>query len=136
WGGTTRLPRTIGLTRALPILLGGMTMPPRKALKAGLIDEVVRPEALLAAARRLVQTKPQKKAPALLDRTIAKYAKLRDKVLAKAEAQTRKLTYDNYPAPMKLIEVLRAGYSHGEAVGFEAERRALVDLSETDATKN
>src|SRR5436309_393295 len=58
WGGTTRLPRTIGLTRALPILLAGQTMPPRKALRAGLVDEVVRPEALLAAARRLVQSTP------------------------------------------------------------------------------
>ena len=56
WGGTTRLPRMIGLTRALPILLGGLTMPPRKALKAGLVDEVVRPEALLSAARRLLST--------------------------------------------------------------------------------
>ena len=45
WGGTTRLPRMIGLRRALPILLAGKTMPPRKAQKAGLVDEVVRPEA-------------------------------------------------------------------------------------------
>jgi ribosomal protein L40E len=38
----------IGLTKALPILLAGKTMPPRKAMKAGLVDEVVRPEALRA----------------------------------------------------------------------------------------
>src|SRR2546421_2655510 len=54
WGGTTRLPRTIGLTKALPILLAGMTMTPRKAARSGLVDEVGRPEALLAAARRLL----------------------------------------------------------------------------------
>src|SRR5438094_185347 len=71
WGGTTRLPRTIGLTKALPILLAGQTMPPRKALRAGLVDEVVRPEALLSAARRLVQTKPAKHRPKLLDRVLA-----------------------------------------------------------------
>ena len=39
WGGTTRLTRLIGLTRALPILLAGKTMPPRKAQKAGLIND-------------------------------------------------------------------------------------------------
>src|SRR5207249_4376886 len=136
WGGTTRLPRTIGLTRALPVLLAGQTMPPRKALRAGLVDEVVRPEALLSAARRLVTSKPARHRPKLLDRILAGNAKLRDRVLAKAEAQTRKTTYDNYPAPIKLIEALRTGYSRGEAAGFEPERRGLVELSETDATKN
>src|SRR5213083_2287470 len=77
WGGTTRLPRTIGITKALPILLAGQTMPPRKALRAGLVDEVVRPEALLSAARRLVQTKPARHRPKLLDRIIAASAALR-----------------------------------------------------------
>ena len=54
WGGTTRLPRLIGMTRRLSLLLTGKTLPPKKARKMGLIDEAVRPEALLAAAKRLV----------------------------------------------------------------------------------
>src|SRR6478609_9483381 len=54
WGGTVRMPRRIGLANALPLLLAGKTMPPRKAKKAGIVDEVVRPEALLAAAKRVV----------------------------------------------------------------------------------
>src|SRR2546429_38685 len=82
-------PRRIGLTRALPILLGGQTMPPRKALKAGLIDEVVRPEALLGAARRLVLTKPPRRKLKLLDRIVGSNSALRERVLASAEAQTR-----------------------------------------------
>src|SRR5205085_11831796 len=70
WGGTTRLPRLIGLTRALPILLAGQTMSPRKALRRGLVDEVVRPEALVSAARRLVMTRPHMKRLGMLDRTL------------------------------------------------------------------
>jgi len=31
WGGTTRLPRLIGLRKALPLLLTGKTLPPKKA---------------------------------------------------------------------------------------------------------
>src|SRR5437870_2760689 len=42
WGGTVRLPRLIGLASAMPLLLAGKTMPPRKALKAGDVDEVGR----------------------------------------------------------------------------------------------
>src|SRR5688500_300165 len=77
WGGTTRLPRAIGLTKALPILLAGQTMTPRKAARSGLVDEVVRPEALLAAARRLLQTKPQPRHPKRLDRVLARVPALR-----------------------------------------------------------
>src|SRR5580765_5494757 len=81
WGGTTRLPRVIGLTRALPILLGGQTMPPRKALKAGLVDEVVRPEALVSAARRLLNSGNGRRKPGRFDRTIAMMPPLRNRVL-------------------------------------------------------
>src|SRR6185295_13427511 len=82
WGGTTRLPRLIGLTRALPILLGGQTMPPRKALKAGLVDDVVRPEALVSAARRLLNSGTGRRKPGRFDRTIAMMPALRNKILA------------------------------------------------------
>src|SRR3954447_9997838 len=68
WGGTVPLPRTIGLAAALPLLLAGKTMPPRKAQKAGIVDEVVRPEALLLAARRLATGGPRRHGPSKVQR--------------------------------------------------------------------
>jgi 3-hydroxyacyl-CoA dehydrogenase/enoyl-CoA hydratase/3-hydroxybutyryl-CoA epimerase len=136
WGGTTRLPRILGLTKALPILLAGQTMPPRKALKRGLVDEVVRPEALLSAARRLILTHPRPHQPGILDRTAARIPQVRARILAAAERKTRESTYGNYPAPLKLLEVVRTGFDRGAAAGFDAELLALSELSETDATKN
>jgi 3-hydroxyacyl-CoA dehydrogenase/enoyl-CoA hydratase/3-hydroxybutyryl-CoA epimerase len=50
-GGTTRLGRMLGLMGAAPFLLEGKTPDPKGAKSAGLIDEVVAPEALLAAAQ-------------------------------------------------------------------------------------
>ncbi|HEX7579701.1 MAG TPA: enoyl-CoA hydratase-related protein, partial [Thermoanaerobaculia bacterium] len=41
WGGTTRLPRTIGLAGALDIILNGKALDGKRAKKAGLVDEVV-----------------------------------------------------------------------------------------------
>ncbi len=40
-GGCVRLPRLIGLTAALPLLLTGATVTARKALKLGLVDCIV-----------------------------------------------------------------------------------------------
>ena len=53
-GGTTRLVRKLGAMAAAPFLLEGKLSDPKKAEAAGLIDEVVAPEDLLARAREWV----------------------------------------------------------------------------------
>jgi 3-hydroxyacyl-CoA dehydrogenase/enoyl-CoA hydratase/3-hydroxybutyryl-CoA epimerase len=136
WGGTVRLPRLIGLASALPLLLAGKTMPPRKASKAGIIDEVVRPEALLSAAKRIVLADAGRREPKFVQRAAASLAFARNKIFEKARQQTMELTAGNYPAPLKLIDVVKTGYEHGPAAGFDAERKGLIELTETDAAKN
>src|SRR3954451_7858639 len=136
WGGTTRLPRLIGLPRALPILLAGKTMPPRKAQKAGIITEVVRPEALQAAAKRIATRGPKALKPRMLDRAMSGVPQLRRRVLETAKKQTLDSTFGNYPAPLRLLDVLADGYERGPNAGFDAERRALLDLAQTSACQN
>jgi 3-hydroxyacyl-CoA dehydrogenase/enoyl-CoA hydratase/3-hydroxybutyryl-CoA epimerase len=136
WGGTTRLPRLIGLTQALPILLAGKTLPPRKALRVGMIDEVVRPEALMAAAKRLVLSHRDRRQPKLAHRALAHLAPARNRILAAAKRQTVDRTYNNYPAPLRLLDVVKVGYERGVAEGLKAEREALFELTRTEACRN
>ncbi|MHA3976627.1 FAD-dependent oxidoreductase [Halovulum sp. GXIMD14794] len=53
-GGTTRVTRMMGLMPAAPILLEGKMLAPAKAKSAGLIDEVVPADELLARAKAWV----------------------------------------------------------------------------------
>ncbi|QYK42881.1 MAG: enoyl-CoA hydratase/isomerase family protein [Paracoccaceae bacterium] len=53
-GGTTRLVRKLGAMAAAPFLLEGKLSDPKSARSAGLIDEVVAPDQLLARAREWV----------------------------------------------------------------------------------
>ena len=53
-GGTTRLIRKLGAMMAAPFLLEGKLSDPKAAKAAGLIDEVVAPEALLIRAKEWV----------------------------------------------------------------------------------
>jgi len=53
-GGTTRLAFKLGAMAASPFLLEGKTQDPKKTLAAGIIDEVVAPDQLLARAREWV----------------------------------------------------------------------------------
>src|SRR5205814_3949154 len=47
WGGSTRLPRLIGLPRALDVILGGKTLAAQQALNYGMVDELVPRERLV-----------------------------------------------------------------------------------------
>jgi 3-hydroxyacyl-CoA dehydrogenase/enoyl-CoA hydratase/3-hydroxybutyryl-CoA epimerase len=49
-GGTQRLPRLVGLQRALDLILSGRRLNARRARRAGLVDEVVHPSTLEQAA--------------------------------------------------------------------------------------
>ncbi len=53
-GGTTRLSRKLGAMMAAPFLLEGKLVDPKSAKSAGLIDEVVAPDQLLARAKEWV----------------------------------------------------------------------------------
>jgi enoyl-CoA hydratase len=56
YGGTQRLPRLVGRGAALRLLLTGDMIDAAEALRLGLVDQVVAPEALLDTARALLTT--------------------------------------------------------------------------------
>ncbi|MCG3267066.1 3-hydroxyacyl-CoA dehydrogenase NAD-binding domain-containing protein [Yoonia sp. I 8.24] len=58
-GGTTRLSRKLGAMGASPLLLEGKLNDPKKAKAAGVVDEVVPADELLAAAKAWVLSEPK-----------------------------------------------------------------------------
>ena len=140
-GGCQRLPRLIGLSAALPMIMGAKMETGLKALKLGLVDELV-PKAILLdtalkAAERIVrQGVPLRKAKggmmgAVLDRSFPG----RRVVYAKARKDTLKKTHGNYPAPLAALEAVQAGLEQGLAKGFEVESRLFGELAVTDVSR-
>jgi 3-hydroxyacyl-CoA dehydrogenase/enoyl-CoA hydratase/3-hydroxybutyryl-CoA epimerase len=134
WGGCTRLPRLIGVPRALDIILGGKTPGAKHALKLGMVDEVVPREHLLAAAKSWLQKgkHPHRfsySAPvnAILDTVIAPQA--RHAVMQK--------TRGHYPAVQKALEVVIKGATDwNENESLAREREAVAELIALESTKN
>jgi 3-hydroxyacyl-CoA dehydrogenase / enoyl-CoA hydratase / 3-hydroxybutyryl-CoA epimerase len=132
WGGSTRLPRLIGLPAALEIILAGKQHAAKPALKIGLVDAVAYPERILAEATRLVlqgkkrRLKPHLTNRAPISRIIA--AQARKRVLAK--------TRGNYPAPLKALEVVVAGLTSSHAQSLANERREFINLAMGEPAAN
>jgi 3-hydroxyacyl-CoA dehydrogenase/enoyl-CoA hydratase/3-hydroxybutyryl-CoA epimerase len=58
WGGTARLPRLIGATDALPIMLTGKALSAEAAKSLGVVDALTSPELLVESARELIRHRP------------------------------------------------------------------------------
>ncbi len=136
-GGTQRLPRLVGLQRALPLLLTGKNIYPYPARKMGLIDLVVPAPTLLESARgvatrladRSLKRRPRSRG--LLDRLLEGNPLGRAVVFRQARKTVLKRTLGNYPAPLKIIDCVRTGYSRGLKAGLEAEAQSFGFLMRT-----
>jgi 3-hydroxyacyl-CoA dehydrogenase/enoyl-CoA hydratase/3-hydroxybutyryl-CoA epimerase len=140
-GGCERLPRLIGARAALDMILTGKSERVSKALRLGLVDEVVPRSILertaLVAADRLAREGLPKRSPKtgvqgfLLDRT----ALGRRLVYRAAEKQVLKRTGGHYPAPQAALEVVRVGLEHGITAGLSEEHRTFGELAVGDVSR-
>ena len=121
WGGSTRLPRLIGVRQALDLITSGRLLSASAAKHVGLVSHVVAPENLEKLARRLVREKrpaPRFHLENFFSRLIGHFAK------KKAYTKTRGL----YPAIPKAIDVVTRA-AHGVIDdGLKLERDAVAEL--------
>ena len=133
-GGTQRLPRLVGLQKALDMILTGKQLRAAQAKKAGLVDEVVPQSILLeAAVKRALKGKPQREAAKLnmVGKVLERTGFGRNVLFSQARKQTLKKTHGNYPAPLKILDVIKAGVDNGIRAGLEAEAKAFGELCMT-----
>lgn len=127
-GGTQLLPRLIGLQEALPMMLTGKNVFPRKAKKLGLVDLLTHKFGLIQTAVRAAQDladgslKPDREKQ-LSSRLIDATPVGRKIVYKKALDQVEKETGGNYPAPPLIVECVRTGMEDGMDAGFRAESK-------------
>lgn len=136
WGGTSRLPRILGLTAALELLLQGKTLDGKRARRAHLVDEVVPKAILLDVARGFARSKfgtkkrsntgpgggPERVKPlAPQDRILDGIGHAI--VFSQARSTVLKETHGNYPAPLEILRVVEDGFGKtlAESLALEAE---------------
>ena len=130
-GGTQRLPRRVGVTTALDMILTGKQLRAKQALKAGLVDEVVPQTILLDAAVEWAKK----------DRPVHRALPVRERILAgplgrallfrMVSKKTEQKTQGNYPATERILQVIETGLAQGSSSGYDEEARAFGELAMT-----
>lgn len=130
-GGTQRLPRLIGASQALDLILTGKTLRAKQALKLGLVDEAVPHSILLEAAVKLaLKGKSPRRTLPLRERLLNGPAG-RAILFQLAARQSEAKTHGNYPATRRILEAVRTGLEQGMRAGHETEALAFGELTMT-----
>lgn len=145
FGGCVRLPRIVGLQASLDVILAGKALDGKKALKIGLIDELV-PNAILEQralqlAGELIakgsKKRPKRFKPAGLPNKVLESAIGRPIVFNMAKKSVMKETKGFYPAPLKALEVVKKTYGMSNRErALEIELEGFLDVAITDVSKN
>ena len=143
FGGTQRLPRLVGLSNSLDMILAGKSIYPKKAKKIGLADEVTYKETVMQVAldmARKIVGRPRpariraKRPPAI--RLLESNPLTRSLIYRTAKKGVLKETRGNYPAPLAALDAVRYGLSHRGEAGYVNEARLLGRLAPTEISKN
>jgi len=154
-GGTQRLPRLIAVPDALDIALTGKFVKAKKAKSLGIVDLLVEPlgpglsspeertlqyleDVAVQTAKGLAKTKAPPKNKSLMRKLTDKAFEIEmvrnyifNQVKGKVLGQTKGL----YPAPLKILEVVRTGIEQGPQAGYEAEAKGFAELGVTNESK-
>ena len=139
-GGTQRLPRLIGIQKALDMMLTGKKIYADKAKKIGLVDRVTTPEKLLddAIAFAVELTKaPLKREDKreFVEKALEAFSFTRSIVYKKAKEMVMKQTQGNYPAPLRILECVETGMEYGMEKGLDAEAVKFEELILTNESR-
>ncbi|MGI9170061.1 MAG: 3-hydroxyacyl-CoA dehydrogenase NAD-binding domain-containing protein, partial [Caulobacteraceae bacterium] len=129
-GGTQRLPRIVGVQKALEMVTSGQHVPAKQCLEMGLVDEIVpegelRAGAIAFAGKVIAEGRPLKKVRELNDKMEA--ARGHPEIFADfRKANARK--FRGFLAPENNIRAVEAAVNEPFEEGLKTERKLFMEL--------
>jgi 3-hydroxyacyl-CoA dehydrogenase/enoyl-CoA hydratase/3-hydroxybutyryl-CoA epimerase len=124
WGGMLRLPRVVGPTAAMDMMLTGKQIDARRAKRMGLVDECVPPRVMENAARMLVLSGQPRRTLGCVQGLLNGPLKF---VVAMGARKlvVKKARRENYPAPYAIIDTWQ--HFNGNALDVPATNPASLE---------
>tara|TARA_B110000211_G_scaffold45833_1_gene48843 strand:- start:632 stop:2785 length:2154 start_codon:yes stop_codon:yes gene_type:complete len=136
-GGTQRLPKRVGIQKSLDMMLTGKQLRAKQALKAGLVSDVVPNSVLIVTAEKLAlsgKVKPKARKLSLMDKMLEGNGVGRSILFSQATKTVLSKTKGNYPAPLKIIDCIRAGVEQVPSKGYQVEADHFGQLVMSDVS--
>jgi 3-hydroxyacyl-CoA dehydrogenase / enoyl-CoA hydratase / 3-hydroxybutyryl-CoA epimerase len=144
WGGTQRLPQTIPVENALPMILAAKNLDARQSSAIGLVDRAVSPTELslavneLTARCLLLAAKPRRRPRRSMRQWLLEANPLGRRLLFHlTRRQLAERVPDDMPAPWEALRAVEIGLAQGPGEGLSYERKANGKLfTESPASRN
>ncbi|KAE9600314.1 hypothetical protein Lal_00045574 [Lupinus albus] len=136
-GGTQRLPRLVGLSKGLEMMLTSKPVSSEEGEKLGLIDAIVSPEELLKVSRQWALDIGQARKPWIrsLHRTDKLGSLSEAREVLKIARQNAKKTAPNLPQHQACIDLIELGIVRGGYSGLLRESEVFKQLVVSDTSK-
>jgi 3-hydroxyacyl-CoA dehydrogenase len=133
-GGTQRLPRVVGLEKAVNMIVSGAFIPSEKLADTALFDELFAKDANLlesavAFASKVADVRPL---PKVRDRKVV-YPN--HEAFMQFTRNTVKAMSGPFPAPLECVETVAASVTHKFEDGLKFERERFLHLAQTPESK-
>ncbi len=141
FGGCVKLPRLIGIQRALELILGGKPVSAARAHRIGLVDRVLPSHAVERALPEFVEDAIAGRVPraeprlGLRDRLLERTAPGRKLLFGLTRKKVRSETKGFYPAPLRAIDVVERTIGAGLEEAYRIEAEALGELLAGDVSR-
>jgi len=134
-GGTVRTVRLLGVRNAMDLMLTGRSLSAHEGKKRGLIDGLVPADNMHNACVAILQDRPPKRQPALLDKLLA-LPLIRNQLAGILKKQVAaKAPEAHYPAPFAIVD-LWLKQCRAADTAYIAEAHSFAELLQTDASRN
>ncbi|XP_068607739.1 hydroxyacyl-CoA dehydrogenase trifunctional multienzyme complex subunit alpha b [Brachionichthys hirsutus] len=151
-GGTQRLPKMVGIPGAFDMMLTGRNIRADKAKKMRLVDQLVDPlgpglkspeertieyleEVAIECARgisnKTISLSKNKGMMQKIQDHVMSYPIVRKQIYKTVHGKVMKQSKGLYPAPLKIIECVKAGVEQGPIAGYLAESQNFGQLAQT-----
>ncbi|WCJ42496.1 Fatty acid oxidation complex subunit alpha [Euphorbia peplus] len=137
FGGTQRLPRLVGLSKAVDMMLSSKPIMSEEGKKLGLVDVIVPSQELLKVSRQWALEIKERRKPWLrsLHRTDKLNSLSESRELLKAARQHAKKTAPNMPQHLACLDVIEEGIVHGGYNGVLKEAKVFKELVVSETCK-
>ncbi len=134
-GGTQRLPRLVGLDKAMAMILSGDAISAAEARDAGLVDDIVEGDPAAAAITFARRMAGEQRMPVLAKERADKLAAFPDVAAFDAAAANLTKRRRGQDAPAAAVDALRGVLTRPVAQALSHERRLFLDLVAGEQSK-